>query len=100
MFYQSQLDEIARTYSAKIALKPKKEWTADEIEKIMLQYAEDVAKIVRDATLRFHEANVKKQPIPQDLVDLPLFRKVHQQPYIPIPPSGSPPPISSVTGNV
>lgn len=96
MFYENQLEQIAKTYSAKIALKPKKQWTADEIEKIMRQYAEDVAKIVRDATLRFHEANVKKDPIPADLVDLPLFRQVHQQPYIPPSPTGSPPPIRSI----
>lgn len=92
MFFQSQFDQIARTYSAKIALKPKKEWTADEIEKIMRQYADDVAKIVRDATLRFHEANVKQEPIPKDLVDLPLFREVERQPYIPAMPAEISPP--------
>jgi hypothetical protein len=98
MIYTKQIEQIARVYSAKLALKPKKEWTADELEKLMRQYAEDVAKIVRDATLRFYESKEKQEPVPADLVDLPLFRPL-PPPYIPQPLTGTPPPIRSVMGS-
>jgi len=75
MIYKNAIEQIARTYSAKLALKPKKEWTADGLEKLMRQYAEDVAKVVRDATLRFYEAREKRESVPDDLADLPLFRE-------------------------
>jgi len=95
MIFTNLIEQIVRTYSAKLALKPKKEWTADELEKLMRQYAEDVAKVVREATLLFYEAKKKSGPIPADLVDLPLFRPL-PPPYIPPSPTGVPPPIRSV----
>lgn len=98
MIYKNAIEQIARTYSAKLALKPKKEWTADLLEKLMRQYAEDVAKVVRDATLRFYEAKEKAEPIPPDLADLPLFQPL-PPPYIPLPPAGTQLPIRSIVRN-
>lgn len=96
MIYTNQIEQIARTYSAKLALTPKKEWIAEELEKLMRQYAEDVAKVVRDATLRFYETKRVTGIIPDDLADLPLFR-TPPQPYIPPSPTGAPPPIQSIS---
>lgn len=98
MIFTNLIEQIARTYSAKLALTPKKEWIAEELEKLMRQYAEDVAKVVRDATLRFYEAKKMAGVIPADLEGLPLFRPL-PQPYIPPSPTGTPPPIRSVIGS-
>ena len=99
MIYLRQIEQVIKAYSAKLALKPKKEWTAEELEKLMRQYAEDVEKLVRDATLRFYEANQNKVKVPADLADLPLFRTLPPyNPDIPPLPTGAQPPLQSVKG--
>jgi hypothetical protein len=97
MIYKKQVEEIVRAYSAKLALKPKKEWNAEELAKLMQQFANDVAVVVRDATLRFYEAKAKNEPPPPEIAALPIF--INLPPYIPPAPTGMPPSPRAVIGS-
>lgn len=90
MSYQKQLDGIVETYIGKIRKIPKKDRDVG-LRRVLREMSNDIAKVVRDGTLRFHEARRDGKAIPADLAALPLFKQ--DPPYIPQPPPGAPRPI-------
>jgi hypothetical protein len=90
MNYQKQLDEMVEKYIDKIRKVPKKDRDVG-LRRVLREMSHEIAKVVRDGTLRFHEARRDGKPIPADLAALPLFKQ--EPPYVPSPPPGAPRPI-------